>query len=57
MKKMKKIIKNHKNNNLFTCCQGEAYERFLPLVCGHHIRPGNFKMLSRLNKSDLRAFF
>ena len=30
---------------------------FLPLVCGHHIRPGNFEMLSRLNELDLCGLF
>ena len=41
----------------FQNCQGVSLWTFLPLVCGHHIRPGNFEMLSRLNKSDLCGLF
>ena len=36
---------------------GGSLWTFLPLVCGHHIRPGNFEMLSCLNKSDLCGLF
>ena len=36
----------------------KAYERvFLSLVCGHHIRSGNFEILSCLNELELCGFF
>ena len=41
----------------FQSCQGVSLCMFLPLVCGHLIRPGNFQMLSRLYEMDLCGLF